>query len=158
MSTLNDLVKFIICEPGARSCWTYAKDKETADAIAVDIAAKHGKPYVVETWDEFDARTNAAWLSDFPLCEITQDFYDQMLNVLPPMYRDAAIGFFMVERTSGSITNQFVRRVTSDFAPARCYAAAVDLADRSTWITPEKLDALPDAPLLDWFGRVEGSS
>lgn len=115
-----------------------------------------GKVYGVESYDDFTARVKADDLASVPLQEITAEFYDQMLCVLPPMYREGAMGFFMCEYTAGTITNQFVSRRTSDFAEPRYYVKAVDMTDRATWITPEMIDALPDAPRLAWFDKIEG--
>lgn len=156
MALSVDDLQFVVCEHGARSMWNYYRTREAAEAAAHDLRDKRGKPYEVETFDEFDKRTRALWLSDVPLQEITADFYDQMLNVLPPMYRSGAMGFFMCEFTSGRITNQFVMHRTSEFSEPRYYVKAVDITDRETWITPDKIAALADAPRLEWFGRVEG--
>jgi hypothetical protein len=152
--SLDDL-QFVVCEPGARSCWTCAKTESEAQEIADKLMLERGKTYVVETWGEFDKRTTHSWLDDVPLQEITADFYDQMMNVLPPMYREGAMGFFMCEFTAGAITNQFAC-VRSDFSEPRYYVKAVDITDRATWITPDKIAALPDGSRLEWFGRKEG--
>lgn len=156
MLTLADL-KFAVCEPGAQSAWTWNATQEGAQEIADKLTLERGKTYIVEPYDDFEARVNRSWLDRVPLQEITADFYEQMLNVLPPMYRQGAMGFFMCEYTAGTITNQFVSRRTSDFAEPRYYVKAVDMSDRATWITPEAIAALPDAPRLEWFDRVEGS-
>lgn len=158
MALSVDDLQFVVCEPGARSIWNYHRTREAAEAEAHKLRDERGKPYVVEAFEDFDKRTRAAWRDDFKLQEITADFYDQMLNVLPPMYRTGAMGFFMCEFTSGSITNQFVKHRTSDFAEPRYYAAAVDILDRSTWITPEKIAALSAGPRLAWFNREEGAT
>lgn len=135
---------------------TWAATEEKAKAIAADLMNERGKVYEVEAYDDFAARVKADTLASVPLQEITAEFYDQMLCVLPPMYREGAIGFFMCEYTDGTITNQFASRRTSDFSEPRYYVKAVDMLDRSTWITPAMIDALPDGPRLEWFGKVEG--
>jgi hypothetical protein len=150
-------VQFVVCEPGARSMWTYAKTESEAQEIADNRYLATGKPYVVETWEEFDKRTTQAWLDDFPLQEITEDFYYEMLNCLPPMHRVGAPGFFMCEYTAGSITSQFVR-IGFDLREARYYGASVDMSNPDTWITAEKIAALPEGPRLEWFNKEEGSA
>ena len=134
--SLSD-VQFMVCEPGARSAWTNARKPEAAQAIADDRYLTTGKPYVVETWEEFDKRTNTLWLSDSPLRGISAEEYDDALGVLPPLYRSDAIGFFMSEFTAGYITNQYAQY------DGRYYVAAVDMMDRGTWITAEKIAAMP---------------
>lgn len=144
-------VQFIVCEEGSISVWHYAKTREAAQEIADERFLETGKEFTVETFEEFCKRERAHWFAQFPLCEITADFHDQMLNVLPPVYRQGAPGFFMCEYTSGTITNQFVA------CDGKFYAAAVDMAERATWIDRAKIEALPaDAPRLEWFGRFEG--
>jgi hypothetical protein len=150
-------LQFAICEPGARNLHDYAKTSEEAEAKAHKLRDERGKPFVVEPFDDFSARVTRAWLDDTPLREITGDFYDEMLCVLPPMYRQGAMGFFMCEFTAGSVTNQFVMQRRGDFLEPRYFMAAVDICDRSTWITPEKIAALPHAPRLEWFNREEGA-
>jgi hypothetical protein len=157
MLTLADL-KFAVCEPGAQSAWTWNATEEGAQAIADRLTLECGKTYVVEPYDDFEARVNRSWLERTPLQEITPEFYDEMLNVLPPMYRTGAMGFFICEYTAGTITNQFVSHRRGDFIEPRYYVAAVDMSDRATWITPEKIAALPDAPRLAWFDRKEGET
>ena len=54
-------------------------------------------------------------------------FYDEMLNVLPPMYRPGR-SRFSCEFTAGTITTQFAR------VNGRYYGAAVNIRDQATWI------------------------
>lgn len=150
MLTLADL-KFAVVEKGSLYPWTWKATREAAEAVAFEKTNETGKNYVVETEAEYDARHSAHFLGTFPLQEITEGFHDEMLNVLPPIYRQGALGFFMCEFTAGSITSQFVR--LND----QYYGAAVDICDRSTWITQDKIAALPDAAPSAWFPK-EGAS
>jgi hypothetical protein len=150
-------VQFVVCEPGAQSMWNYYPTRDLAEQAADKLMLERGKPYVVETWEEFDKRAMQAYLDEFRLQEITEDFYYQMLNCLPPMHRVGALGFFICEYTAGSITSQFVR-IGGDMTPARYYGASVDMSNRETWITAEKIAALPEGPRLEWFKREEGSA
>ena len=150
MLTLADL-NFAVVERDSVWPWTWNATREGAEAEAMRQALKDGKTYDVLTEEEFDAKHDAHFLGSFPLQEITPEFYDEMLNVLPPIYRQGALGFFMCEFTAGSITSQFVR--LND----QYYGAAVDICDRSTWITQDKIAALPDAAPAAWFPK-EGAS
>jgi hypothetical protein len=132
-------VQFMVCEPGARSAWTCARTRESAQQIAANRELETGKHHVVETWEEFDQRTTAAWLSDCPLQEIDAATYDEALCVLPPIYREGVPGFFMSEFTSGSITHQYA------YQNGRYFIAAVDMRNRDTWIMADKIAALLEA-------------
>ena len=134
MLTLADL-NFAVVERGSVWPWTWNATREGAEAEAIRQALKDGKTYDVMTEAEFDAKHDAHFLEGFPLQEITPEFYDEMLNVLPPMYRPGALGFFMCEFTAGTITTQFAR------VNGRYYGAAVNIRDQSTWITQDKVDA-----------------
>lgn len=136
---------FIICQRGSIHAWDWRGTKTEASAEAHRLTNAKGTPYDVEDVDDFGARVTKHYLEQFPLCEITEDFHDQMLNCLPPMHRTGAMGFFMVEMTSGSVTTQFVGY------KGKRYGAAVDLCNRSTWITPEKIERLEPAEPLTWF-------
>jgi hypothetical protein len=157
MSTLDEL-KFVVAERGKPWAWSWHKTQADAQIVKRAQETKTGVFYDVLTEEEFDAQHKAHFLAENPLREITADFFDQMMNVLPPMWRSGALGFFMCEFTSGSITNQFVRHTTGSFDDSRYYMAAVDILNRATWITAEKIAALPDAPRLEWFNREEGAS
>ena len=144
MLSLADL-KFAVVERGSVWPWTWNATREGAEAEAIRQSLRNGKTYDVLSEEEFDAKHTAHFLGTFPLQEITQEFHDEMLNVLPPMYRQGALGFFMCEFTSGTITTQFVR------SNGRYYGAAIDIADRATWITQDKIDALPAGAPSKWF-------
>lgn len=145
MSLSADDVQFLVSEPGALWAHDYRRTKPEAEALAYELMNTRGKVYVVESFEEFETRKTAHYLAAFKLAEISEDFYYQMLNCLPPMYRSGAMGFFMCEFTSGTITNQFVEY------RGKFYGAAVDILNRETWITPEKIDTLTPAAPLAWF-------
>lgn len=152
--SLDDL-KFAVAERGQPWAWSWHKTQREAQKVKRERETVTGKFYDVLTDAEFTQRHNAYFLEQTPLREITGDFYDEMMCVLPPMYRQGAMGFFMCEFTAGPITNQFVC-VKSDFTAPRYYMAAVNICDRETWISPEKIAALAPAPRLAWFNREEG--
>jgi len=142
-------VQFMVSEPGALWAYDYRPTQEAANDLAARLTDETGKIYVVETFDDFEARKTRHYLDGFKLAEISEDFYYQMLNVLPPMYRGGAMGFFMCEFTSGSITSQFVEYRD------KFYGAAVDILNRETWITPDKIDSLQAGEPLAWFPKGE---
>lgn len=146
----ND-VQFIVAEKGSRFAWSYAPTLEAAQAIADEQTNLQGKSFEVEPYDDFQARVNQYYRDEFKLAEVTEAFHDEMLNCLPPMHRAGAMGFFMCEMTTGSLTSQFVAY------RGKYYGACVDVLDRETWITPEKIEALEAAPALEWFPKREES-
>lgn len=150
MALSTDDVQFMVSEKGSRWAYDYRRTEEEAKALAAKLTDENGKVYQVETFDDFSARRKAETLAEFTLAEITEDFYEQMLNCLPPMHREGAMGFFTCEMTSGTITSQFVRY------NGLYFGASVDLADRETWITPKKIDALAVAAPLTWFPKERG--
>jgi len=147
MSLQASDVQFLVSEPNSLWAYDYRPTKEAADKLAHNLTNERGKLYVVENFEDFEARKKAHYLGEFALAEIAEDFYYQMLNCLPPMHRAEAMGFFMCEMTSGTITSQFAEY------RGKFYGAAVDLLDRATWITPEKIDALSPAAPLAWFPK-----
>lgn len=151
MTLSTNQVQFMISEPGKSWAYDYRPTKAGADELALQLELQTGKKYLVETFDIFDARTTAEILGRFNLAEILESFYYEMLNCLPPMHRAGAMGFFMCEYTSGTITSQFVSY------RGKFYGASVDMANRETWITPEKIEALDPAEPLAWFPK-EGQS
>lgn len=144
MLTLADL-KFAVFEAGSLWPYTWKRTREEAERVALERSQWTGKPHLVESDEEYQARHDAHFMGTFPLQEITQEFHDEMLNVLPPMYRQGALGFFMCEFTAGTITTQFAR------VNGRYYGAAVNIRDQATWITQDKVDALPVGAPSKWF-------
>lgn len=142
-------IRWIVSEPGRTWAHDAFATQEAADACADRIELETGKRYHVEAVDAFMERTTREQLEAAPLVEITADFYERQLNCLPPMHRAGAWGWFMCEYESGSLTHQYVKH------RGRFYTALVDMANRATWITPERVESLPPgSPLFAWFGRV----
>jgi len=151
MLTLADL-KFAVFEAGSLWPYTWKRTREEAERVALERSQWTGKPHLVESDEEYQARHDAHFLATFPLQEITEEFHDEMLNVLPPMYRQGALGFFMCEFTAGTITSQFARY------EGKHYGAAVDICNAQTWITPEKIEALPVTEPATWFPKEKGAA
>lgn len=140
-------VAWVVSEPGR--CWPfdYFRTREAAQDCADREELKTGTRYNVEDFDTFHERTTREQLEASPLVEITEDFYDAQHGCLPPMHRPGAWGWFMCEYSSGTLTQQFVSR------GGRYFTALVDMADPATWITPDKVDAIPDgSPVFAWYG------
>jgi len=140
---------WLIAEPGKSWAHDFYPDREAAQNEADRQELISGVPYLVEQLGAFLERTTRESLEASPLVEITAEFYETQLNQLPPMYRQGAWGWFCCEYTRGSLTQQYV----SD--GGRFYCALVDVRNPSTWITRERVDAMPKgSPVYAWFGRV----
>ncbi len=86
--------------------------------------------YSIMTLEDFDKKHDASYLA-MPIEEITEEQYEEMFNILPPMRWCTIKGvemFCMSEMQSGSITNQYAR------AGDRYYTGYVDILDKSTWL------------------------
>ena len=109
-----------------RNCENYPD----VDSFKDYLKAAKEVEYQVMTWDEFQEGQKRHLLSD-PLKEITEEEWEDMLNVLPPLKWCTIAGvemFCMSEMYTGTYTTQY----------ARCgdnyYCKMVDSADKSTWI------------------------
>lgn len=90
------------------------------------------KEYRVMTWEEFE-QFQKRFLLDGKLTEITAEVFDDMLNVLPPLYwmeHDGVEMFCMSEMYTGTYTNQYAHDKRTD----KYYTKMVDSADKNTWI------------------------
>jgi hypothetical protein len=138
--------QFCVFEPDRSFIHDFYVSKESASIDAARLTMQTGKPYQAGELYAWTAANNLRARDGFKLARITEAFYNEMLNCLPPMYRSGSIGFFLSERETGSITAQFV------ISGGHYYGGYVDLLDRSTWITAEKIDDLDrDAEPLSWF-------
>jgi hypothetical protein len=138
--------QFCVSEPGKPYVEDFHPTLISAETNAARLREETGRDFQAGYFAVWEAENSLRARERFKLARITEDFYNQMRNVLPPMYRIGAIGFFMIERETGSITAQFV------ISGSHYYGAFVDLQDPSTWITPDKIDALdPNAEPLAWY-------
>lgn len=88
--------------------------------------------YAVIDFKDFDKMERKAVL-EMPLEEITSDRYEEMLDVLPPLYMATLSGiqlFCMSEFYTGHYTYQYAH----DLSTGKYYAKLVDYTDKSTWI------------------------
>ena len=93
------------------------------------------KEYKVMTWDEFQTFKKKFLLDGEigKLKEITEEKFNEMLDVLPPLYWTNHNGiemFCMSEMYTGTYTSQYAH----DERTGKYYTKLVDSADRSTWI------------------------
>ena len=71
--------------------------------------------------------------TDIPMTEITEEEYEDQLDILPPLLWctiDDVTMFCMSEMTDGSITAQYGR----DNRTHKFYTKMVDIYDKSTWL------------------------
>jgi hypothetical protein len=88
------------------------------------------KEYKVMTWDEFQKARRDFYI-DRPLEEVTEDQYNEMLNILPPLKWCTIDGiemFCISEMYDDVYTNQYARYKD------KYYTKLVDIIDQSTWI------------------------
>lgn len=86
--------------------------------------------YKIMTLKEFDELQKKYYL-DSPMQEITEDQYNDMLDVLPPLKWTTIQGveeFLISEMLSGTYTNQYAK------CNGKYYTKVVDSMDKSTWI------------------------
>lgn len=124
----------------------YAKAHEDAERYA---EYKKFYPENAEYWQkQIDECKNADYramrYSDFariqrqkllkqPMCEVTAEDYEEMLDVLPPIHWVEINGvseFCMMEMFTGTFTNQYAH----DKKTGKYYQKLVDVTDRDTWI------------------------
>lgn len=88
--------------------------------------------YEAMTWEEYETRQRAHLLAGEPQ-EVTEEHYNEQLDVLPPLHWCTINGiemFCMSEMWSGSYTTQYAY----DRSTGKYYSKTVDSKDRSTWI------------------------
>jgi hypothetical protein len=127
---------FIAYQPGSGGVHSFYPTLEAAQTDAERLELESGKPYAAGHFDDWWKAKSAAYLEGGPLVEITEEQYDDALGVLPPIYPRGGMGFVMSEFLAGSISTQYATR------SGRFYSKTIDVADRSTWISPEAIDAL----------------
>lgn len=104
---------------------------DRAEAFTAYLKAANEATYEIMTWEEFKQRERDFILSD-SVQEITEERYDEQLNVLPPLKWCTRRGiemFCMSEMYTGTYTNQYADTHTGKF-----YTKMVDICDESTWI------------------------
>lgn len=100
--------------------------KQLQRYLEQDLKAK----FEVVTYEEYVARQREYYLSG-PVLESTEESFNDMLNLLPPLYWRTVDGvemFCMSEFICGAYTTQYAR------VGDKYYRKTVDYNDRSTWI------------------------
>ena len=90
------------------------------------------KQYVIMTYEEF-VEAEKKYLLDTPLLEVTEEIFDDALNVLPPLKwctHNNVEMFCISEMWTGTYTSQYAHDKKTD----KYYTKMVDICDRSTWI------------------------
>lgn len=93
--------------------------------------------YQVMTWETYKSAEASAILSE-PLLEITEERYNYLLEVLPPLKwgnNRGVYSFFMSEFESGNYTQQVAEM------SGRYWSKVVDFRKPETWINFEMLDS-----------------
>lgn len=95
-----------------------------------EIQKKLDNGFKVMTFDEFQEAQKKKLITG-ELKEVTEDQYNEMLNILPPLYWVTINGvemFCMCEMYTGSFTTQYAR------VGDKYYCTMVDVTDKNTWI------------------------
>lgn len=94
--------------------------------------AENKTEYKVMNYEEFKTLERSGILA-IPLEKVSEECYQEMRDVLPPLCFSEHGGFemfCMVEFYTGSYTMQYAK----DKKTGTCYKKLVDFTDRSTWI------------------------
>lgn len=89
---------------------------------------------------------------EFPLCEVTSNFYENQRDCVPPMRQVGMAGFCVGEFYCGPIVAQFLE------CDGRFFGAYVDWRNRETWVARGDVAALLEMhdgkpPVFEWYGR-----
>lgn len=105
----------------------------------------------VMTSAEYWKMDRARALAKFPLSEVTEEFFYDMLNCLPPLHRAGCPGFFVSEAETDSVHAQFFEH------NGRYYGGFADIApDGRTWTYADAaaIAADPRRPTpLTWYPK-----
>lgn len=119
--------------PNPFRVWSFYKDKDSA-CDNMDIANHREDKCFYEPmlYGEYTRKEREALLSQ-PMKEVTEEQYDEMLCVLPPLRwtRGVLESFFMSEFWTGTYTTMYAS------FNGKFYQKMVDYSDTSTWITPD---------------------
>lgn len=102
------------------------------DYFTSQISKLRQASYVVTDEDHFQ-ELHASYFLSKPAVEITEEKYEEMLGVLPPLHyveRHGVTEFCMSEFLSGSFTNQYAY----DKRTGKYWTKIVDACDVKTWL------------------------
>lgn len=128
----------------ARAVAFYTKELTHLSELVETFGGDYWQKRVTETQALLDAGFSVLpfelWLekknkryTDIPMQEISEEVYEEQLNVLPPICWCTIAGvtmFCMCEMYDGSITSQYAR----DNRTGKFYTKLVDIYDKNTWI------------------------
>lgn len=109
---------------------SYLNDNPNCELFRKYWEADKKKKYELMGYEEFRKRQREFLLKGDP-CEITEERWEEMLCVLPPLKWCTINGvemFCISEMYTGSFTNQYARY------KGKCYTKLVDSLDKSTWL------------------------
>lgn len=119
---------------------TYLHHHEHFPNVQEDGSEYWQSMYETEVHTEYKAMSVAQFkalertsILENPLEEITEECFDEMLNVLPPLCyteRHGVVMFCMSEFYTGSYTMQYAKEKQT----GKYYRKLVDFKDKSTWI------------------------
>lgn len=130
---------------------SYHQTRPEAETALPSIQDRYPGASVVSV-DDYWVWARAQAMAQFPLTEITQHFYEEMLNVMPPSYKRGCPGFFICEAVTDSVHTQFIEH------RGRYYAGNADISPGGKTWTIEDIDYLvpaDGAPLLNRFPKEE---
>lgn len=117
--------------------WAYdfARENETNDELLARAngykeSSNNNADYKVMSFDEYMQLKKERYLSD-KVQEITEEEWEDKLNVLPPLYWctiDGVNEFCLSEMYDDTFTTQYARY------NGKYYSKMVDVADKRTWI------------------------
>ena len=114
----KDLEKYLVNKKYDKKYWSERYDEEK------------NRQYQVVTWEKFEELQREYYLNK-TLIEVTEEEWDEQLNVLPPYKWGTVNGvneFMMSEFTTGSYTTQYAKY------QGKFYCKTVDSCDPNTWI------------------------
>lgn len=91
------------------------------------------REYKVITWNEYEALKRKRYIVDGEIKEVTEEQFNDALDVLPPLKWCTIDGiemFCISEMTDGTYTTQYAHNERN----GKYYCATVDVMDKSTWI------------------------
>lgn len=91
------------------------------------------REYKVVTWNEYEALKRKRYIVDGEIKEVTEEQFNDALDVLPPLKWCTIDGiemFCISEMTDSTYTAQYAH----DKHNGKYYCATVDVMDKSTWI------------------------
>ena len=91
------------------------------------------REYKVVTWNEYEALKRKRYIVDGEIKEVTEEQFNDALDVLPPLKWCTIDGiemFCISEMTDSTYTAQYAHNKHN----GKYYCATVDVMDKSTWI------------------------